>query len=281
MDAEDSLWLESLPPALTNHRLLLIRLVRAVEQNPLWRFLMVSCSLARGVADQDSDLDVGLGVDEAAWDHAMLALPPLLASLGDVVDQLQHQLAAASGVLHQRTFVQYANGVQLDLVAFPAALRVGRPPETVVLYDPDQRLVHTWLPSSYSADPATVREWAFLGWIALANLDKYLRRGSLWEALDQLHEARTQVWRLWAVTYDITYPAFGLTSVLDSPQIDPPPNIAATVALLDREGLHHAALACAVLLRQVSQQAAEHSGASTPEGMAHFVCRRLGLPPAR
>ncbi len=75
-----------------------------------------------------------------------------------------------------------------------------------------------------AADAATVREWAFLGWIALGDLVKYLRRGLLWEALERLHEARAQVWRLclWAVTQKLRYPVYGLTAALDHPEISLP-----------------------------------------------------------
>ena len=44
-------------------------------------------------------------------------------------------------------------------------------------------------PAAYAVTGEQVREWAFLGWCALIDADKYLRRGSLWEA-DGLHEAR-------------------------------------------------------------------------------------------
>ncbi len=140
-----------------------------------------------------------------------------MAGLGDVVDVLSHQLPEWGDRVHRRVFVQYANGVQIDLVAYLATLSRGRPPDTVVLYDPDGRLVEPWTPAVLRADEAMVREWAFLGWVALADLTKYLRRGSLWEALERLHQARTYVWRLWAVAQDVDYPAFGLTGVLDDP----------------------------------------------------------------
>src|SRR5947199_380510 len=60
-----------------------------------------------------------------------------------------------------------------------------------------------------------IREWAFGGWCALADLGKYLRRGSTWEALARLNEARSQLWQLWAVTLGVPDPQYGLTSVLD------------------------------------------------------------------
>jgi hypothetical protein len=43
-----------------------------------------------------------------------------------------------------------------------------------------------------------VRVWACQAWEALTNVGKYVRRSSYWEALDQLHEARTSLSRLGA-----------------------------------------------------------------------------------
>ncbi len=163
---------------LALQRALLRRLVAAVEQDPNWRFLALSCSVARGAGDADSDLDLALGVDDDAWPGALAAIPALVARIGDVVDMLRHRIPEWGDRPHQRAFVQYADGVQIDLVAYPASTSKGRPPQTVVLYDPDGRLAQPWAPSVLHADASTVREWAFLGWTALADAAKYLRRGS-------------------------------------------------------------------------------------------------------
>jgi len=188
-------WLDNLPSDLKPHGVVLRRLLEAVECDPRWRLLELSSSVARGAGDADSDL--GLGADDEAWPQVLAAVPSLVGGLGEVVDTLHHRIPEWGDRPHQRTFVQYANGVQVDLVAYPASLRnKGRPPDTVVLYDPDGRLARQWLPSVYQADAATVREWTFLGWTALADMAKYLRRGSAWEALERLQQAREQVWRL-------------------------------------------------------------------------------------
>ena len=271
-------WLDALPPALARQRVVLRRLLAAVERDTRWRFLALSCSVARGAGDADSDLDLALGVADDAWPGALDALPPLLAGLGAVVDALSHQLPEWGDRPHRRVFVQYADGVQIDLIAYPATLSRGRPPDTVVLYDPDGRLAEPWTPSVLRADAATAREWAFLGWVALADLAKYLRRGSLWEALERLHQARTYIWRLWAVAQGVDYPAFGLTGVLDDPDAGVPAGLDATVAALDATDLRRAALAAVALLDATSSAAASRSGAEAPTALAAYVRGRLEAP---
>jgi hypothetical protein len=87
--------------------------------------------------------------------------------------------------------------------------------------------------AGYQAPPADqvtaeqVREWAFHGWCALIDLDKYLRRGSLWEAHYRLNQARDQVWALWAAATGAIYPWHGLSQVLDNDPDRLPPGIGA------------------------------------------------------
>jgi hypothetical protein len=63
------------------------------------------------------------------------------------------------------------------------------------------------------------------GWEALSNIVKYVRRGSLLEAVDQLHRVRERIFQLWAAGGGVAYPAFGLTSLLDEPEPELPPGI--------------------------------------------------------
>lgn len=118
MDAHT--WLESLPPDLAAQRDVLARLLAAVERDPRWRWLEIGCSIAEGRGDALSDLDLGLGVADDAWDEALADLPALLGSLGEVVGSLHHRLSGMGDRPHQRVFVQYAGGVQIDLVAMLA-----------------------------------------------------------------------------------------------------------------------------------------------------------------
>jgi hypothetical protein len=85
---------------------------------------------------------------------------------------------------------------QLDLVVYPPTVFAGSIPHVVVLYDQDSVLAAPDTVPPVHVTPSQVREWAFQGWCALADLGKYARRGSAWEALERLHEARAQLWPL-------------------------------------------------------------------------------------
>jgi hypothetical protein len=123
--------------------------------------------------------------------------------------------------------------------------------------------------------PAQVREWAFHGWSALADVGKYLRRGSAWEALIQLNNARDQLWRLKAVAEDVPDPQFGVISILDFAPETIAPGMAATVADLDLARLVSAARQLANLLDQFGQQLPAEHRAALPEAMAQFVISDL------
>jgi hypothetical protein len=130
-------------------------------------------------------------------------------------------------------------------------------------------------PSALTVTGEQVREWAFFGWCALIDADKYLRRGSLWEAHGRLHEARHQIWALWAAAVGAIYPWHGLSQVLDHDPRNLPPGISSTVAGLDRADLRRAAQASAAVLTQVSAAAARRCPADLPTAMAGYVTRAL------
>jgi len=218
---------------------------------------------------------LALGLADDVWPDALSAVGPMLAEIGDQVDLLEHRIATWGDLSHRRFFAQYRNGVQVDLVALPVSARPGMPVGSIALYDPDGRLQKTLTSRLERASAENVREWAFLGWIALANLDKYLRRGSTWEGFEQLHEARTQLWRLSAVASRAAYPAFGLTSVLDQSPPTIPGGPEQTVATLAPNDLRRAAIALASLLERISAGAAEAVGGAVPDAMAGFVSQRL------
>lgn len=273
MNSSAADWLASL--TLEAHATLLRRLVAEAEGRQNFRFIELCCSVARGSGDELSDLDIGLGIADDAWPDALSMVTPLLTDIGELVDLLEHRIAAWGDLPHRRFFAQYRDGVQVDLVAMPVSERSGMPLGSIALYDPDRRLETTMTSSLERASAETVREWAFLGWIALANLDKYLRRGSSWEALEQLHEARTHLWRLWAVTCAAPYPAFGLTSALDQSPPSTPVGLEHTVATLDVHDLRRAAGALASLLEQISASAADAVGAQLPDTMGTYIRARL------
>lgn len=268
-------WMESLPDELAAQRLILQRLLEAVARHEPFRWLEFGCSVAQGRGDRWSDLDLGLGLADDAWPEALELLAQLVERLGEPVDALYHQLSAFGSQPHLRAFVEYTNGVQLDLVAMPAHLPKGKQPENLILYDPDGLRAESWDASVLQPDAASIREWIFLGWVALSDLAKYLRRGSLWEALEQLHEARSQVWRLWAAAKRLRYPLYGLTIVLDHPEAGVPPGMDDTVASLDPMNLRQAGLACAVLLCETSEAAANEFAADVPHAFARLVHDRL------
>lgn len=267
-------WLATL--TLQGHATLLRRLVAEAEGQPSFRFIELCCSVARGAGDELSDLDLALGIADEDWPGGLPTVASTLTHIGELVDLLDHRIAAWGDRPHRRFFAQYRDGVQVDLVALPASGRPGMPVGSIALYDPDGRLATTLTPSLERVSAEDVREWAFVGWIALANLDKYVRRGSPWEALEQLHDARTYVWRLWAVTRGAPYPAFGLTAVLDQSPPAPLSGLERTVASLELHDLRRAAIALASLLEQTSLSAAEAvGGAHLPEAMRSYVSKRL------
>jgi hypothetical protein len=265
----------ALPPA---HREVIDALVRFVEGDPRFRFIELCCSAARGAADELSDLDLGLGVADEAWPAASEAVLPAVHGMGEVVGALAHRMPEWGEAPHLRVFAQFASGPQLDMVAFPASRRKGLPAGSVALYDPDGRLSTPMEVPIRTANATNVTEWAFLAWAALLDLDKYVRRGSAWEALERLHEARAHVWRLHAVASGIDYPAFGLTSLLDAPSAPPlPPAMAETVAALDIPMLARAGHRLAGELRTASARASAALGgeADLHAGLADYALRRL------
>jgi hypothetical protein len=269
----DEAWFAKLE--LPNHAAILRGLVDRARAEPAIRFVEVCCSIARGAADELSDLDVGLGLRTEDWPAVDRIVPPILGRLGEIVDQLEHSISEWGDVPHRRFFVQYVSGVQLDLVTFLASRRTGLPAGALALYDPDARLALPMEARVERATPADINDWAFLGWVALGDLDKYVRRGSPWEALARLNEARTYAWQLWAAAQGIAYPAFGLTSVLDQPGSAIPAAFADTTASLDLADLHRAALALAELLAEVSEHAAAATGAALPSSIRRHVEARL------
>ena len=240
-------WIAGLGPELAVQARLLDGLLTAVEADPRWEWLELGCSVANGRGDELSDLDLGLGyLDEAALD----GVAGLLRGLGPVVDLSAHPYDGMP-----RWWVQYADGGQIDLVAVPAERRPGLPSTSVALLDRAGRLAVAWTPSAWRAGPDDPRHWLMDGWEALSNIVKYVRRGSLLEALDQLHRVRGRIFQLWAVGGGVAYPAFGLTSLLDEPEPVLPPGIEDTYALPERGSVVAAARSSAELLHRAGARA--------------------------
>jgi hypothetical protein len=294
-------WLAALPDELAAQRHVMAGLVDRCEAWPLAKSLLVGCSLGRGAADALSDIDAALGIDappgEAGAERiatAEAAVTAVLPELGTLVDVLRHRTGPA-GQHVRRIFAQFADGTQLDLAVvaeaeIEARLRNGGAPDFIPLYrapgprgfrEPDSltagggRASGSNPPDAYAVTGDQVREWAFHGWCALIDADKYLRRGSLWEAHSRLHEARYYIWALWAAAHGALYPWHGLSQVLDHDPGNLPPGIESTVAGLDAPGLRQAARASAKVLTTASEAASRRHPADLPAPMAAYVTGRL------
>jgi hypothetical protein len=95
---------------------------------------------------------------------------------------------------------------QVDLVVLPAHDRPERAPGAVALLDRSGRLAGEFVPTALRPGPDEPRQWLLDGWEALSNVAKYLRRGSLLEAVDQLRHGRQRVLQLWAAGQGVDYP---------------------------------------------------------------------------
>ena len=296
-------WLAALPDELAAQRRVMAILADRCEAWPLATSLWVGCSLGRGAADALSDIDAALGVDGLPGGDgagrigtAEAMVVAALPELGALVDVLRHRTGPDSQHV-RRIFAQFADGTQLDLAVVAEAeiktrRRAGGAPDFIPLYqarpaagEPDDQLPAgggasgSDPPAAYAVTGEQVREWAFHGWCALIDADKYLRRGSLWEAHGRLHEARHYTWVLWATAQGALYPWHGLSQVLDHDPANLPPDIGSTVAGLDAPGLRRAARASAKVLTTASEAAARRHPADLPAAMAAYVTRVLSREP--
>jgi hypothetical protein len=261
-----------LPAELDGQRAILSRLLDYCAADPRVSWLVIGCSLGRAAADRLSDLDLGAGVPAADFDAARAGLRRAVDALGDLVESFEHQLPGVTGP-HSRIFAQYADRCQVDLVVMADSVDAGRVPDVVVLHDPAGRVAIAG--PSAPVTPGQVREWAFLGWCALADLGKYLRRGSAWEALARLDEARAQLWKLQAAAAGVAQPRYGLTSILDYRPGRVPAAMTGTVAGLEPAGLLAAARQVARLLAGAGAGLDPAQRAALPAPMARYVTADL------
>jgi hypothetical protein len=264
-------WLAGLPAELWAQRRIMGRLLDLCLEQPGARVFLVGCSIGRGAADELSDVDCFIGSKPENVDEVIGAIRATLPDLGEFVDALTHDYKGLT-----RIVAQYSGCVQLDLVVAPA--HRGRAPDEVILYDPDGLMTTDRVVGADVVTADNVSEWAFLGWEALANAAKYLRRGSLWEAHARLNDARDRIWALWAAARKARYPVFGLSQVLDRDSGDLPDGIESTVAGLDVAALSAAAVASATVLGQVSALAAQVHGGTLPDAFARHVTAMLRSP---
>ena len=265
-------WIDDLPPELAGQRALLRGLLALCDADDRISWLVIGCSLARGAGDRLSDLDMAMGIRDEDFEAARPGLRGAVDGLGELVESYYHQLPGLTQA-HERIFAQFADRSQVDLVLFPASVPGGSVPNVVALYDPDDRLVIAGDPKPVTS--GQIREWAFGGWCALADLGKYLRRGSTWEALARLNEARAHFWQLWAVTLDLPDPQYGLTSILDFAPGQVPASFEGTVADLDPGRLLDAARRVAALLNEAGERLPDDQRAVLPGAMARYITADL------
>jgi hypothetical protein len=271
-----SAWLDGLRARLPRHAALLDALVALCEADERIEVLEIQCSIARGAGDEWSDLDVGIGAVDAAWEAVAASVPDRLRAVAETVDVLEHRIDEWGARPHRRIFCQFADGRQVDLVVQPVSNLAGRVPSAVVLYDPAGHLAQERRPPALTATADDVRTWEVLGWELLANVAKYLARGSPWEAHERLEGARAMALRVYAAAENVAYPAFGLTSLLDADPPRLPDDLDATVAGLDAAALRGAAVATGTLLRRTAADARRRLNAEHAESpMAQYVVALL------
>ena len=271
--------LDRLVGRLPRHGALLDAMRSAVVADERWRFLELGCSLGAGAGDDLSDIDAGIGYIELSSSGVDGAITEFAARIGEPVDLIVHGMdGSPSGV--RRLAATYSDGLQLDLVFMPAGIRAGRPDRTIVLVDKDHQLDREVTPARrLPPSVEEAREWAVLGWWAVATAGKYVRRRSLFEAVHAIDEARTYALRLWAAGHSIPYAAFGLTSLLDFPPFELPALLLSTYAVPDDPSNVAAAnVAVADLLVDACAAAsvALHADISSP--LASPTRRRLTSP---
>jgi predicted nucleotidyltransferase len=204
-------WLDGLPNELGPQRRLLQWLLDWCERDEDVRWLTVGCSLERGNADPLSDLDVAIGVKEEHFGEALGRVRRALADLGDLVESYDYVMPLSFAL--RRFFGQYRDRTQVDLtVGFATAVNL---PRVVVLYD-TEGAVHIADDEALDAKADEVQVWACQAWEALANVGKYVRRSAYWEAVDQLHEARANLFRLWALADGVPQAGYGVTAIIDT-----------------------------------------------------------------
>lgn len=279
----DRQWVTSLPSQLGRQREAITALLEYCEGAPLAASLSVGCSLGRGAADALSDVDAAIGVQAPSEDaggapvwSVEREVVEVLPGIGGVVDTFRQE-TVQGGLVIRRLFAQFADRLQLDLAVVPEDVvrRGDAAPDFVPVYWASSRPHDTNGPSAFRVSETQLQEWSFLGWRALLDADKYLRRGSLWEAHARLHEARDRIWMLWAAARGASYPWHGLSQVLDQDSGLLPPGVEATVAGLDTEALRRALAAAADVLARTSEDAARACDARIGDAMADYVRRTV------
>lgn len=265
-------WIRGLPAELDGQRQIMLGLLDFSQRDERVRCLAVACSVGRGNADRLSDLDLGMAVASDDFESAVADVHAAVDGLAELVESYQHKIDGLA-MPHRRIFAQYANRCQVDLVVIPAAEDYGPIKDEVVLYDPDGLRTAKWKRQPVTSQQ--VREWAFNGWACLADVGKYLRRGAAWEALERLHQARAECWRLLATAHDVPNPRYGITSLLDFAPDKVPACMAGTVSDIDLARLAAAAARLAECLTEAGHLLKPDQQAVLPAAMASYITADL------
>ena len=250
-------------------RRLLQRLLDWCQRDDDVRWLAVSGSLERGDADWMSDLDVAIGVRQEHFEQALGRVRQALADIRRPSGVVR--LLTAAEFPLRRFFAQYRDRTQVDLtLGLAPSVNL---PRVVVLYDPEGavRIV-----GDEALDPKAdeARVWACQAWEALANVGKYVRRSSFWEAVGQLHEARANVLRLWALAEHVPQARYGLTALVDA-GARMPPGIDKSIAGASVGDLLSAARYLADVLIRLQHRLSSNEGFELPDGFGAFVAADL------
>ena len=132
--ADASEWINGQSRVIGPQADVLMRLLKGVDADNRMRALSIEGSIARGGADELSDLDTRVWVADDEFDAVLADLPSLARVIGVTVDILFE--TPGSPFL----FVQYADGVQLELLALRASEANGRASGELVLIFP----FHQW-----------------------------------------------------------------------------------------------------------------------------------------
>lgn len=261
-------WVDEVAMQLPRHGRLIAAIRDAVAADERWRWFDVSCSIAAGRGDEWSDIDCAVGFAEPFDTEDLEEGGRLLVShVGDVVDVLVHGMEGWPPEV-RRFAVEYADGVQLDLVLMPAKFMSGLRLGEVGVVDKDGNLDGTAMSGAFGPpDERKAREWVLMAWWWLSDVAKYIQRGAWFEAAERIALIRQEGLKLFAAAQGVPHPAFGLTSLLDYEPFEVPAGLAETYPVpSDAGSVASAALAVAALLDESSARAADRLGydLSTP-----------------
>lgn len=268
-------WLSKLPDHLDPQRRVLDQLLTWCEQDPDVRYLTVGCSLERGNTDALSDLDVLIGVRLESVEEILERLRAALRTFGELIESFDHDWTPLPNITMRHFFAQYADRTQIDGgVSWSLWDGKNYVPGVIVLYDPEE-CVTVVGEEQLDPKPDEVRLWACDAWVCLANVGKYVRRSSFWEAERELASARTNLFRLWALAEAVPQARYGVAAIFDSEAKSLPPGIEKSLPGTSPPDVLAAARYISHQLIAVQERLQKESGFAMPMSFGDFVRRDL------